>query len=96
MSYLFCSHKFHIICKLFDFSKDTKKCEPIDEELENLTRKIVTICSQKYGSGIRAGIHKKLIPDPGVKKAPDPGSAKLVTMLTQSPYLLTFTARKPM
>jgi hypothetical protein len=32
---------------------------------------------QKYGFGIRdprSGIPKKPIPDPGVKKAPDPGS----------------------
>jgi hypothetical protein len=34
--------------------------------------------SKKYGFGIRdkrSGIRKKPIPDPGVKKAPDPGSA---------------------
>jgi hypothetical protein len=37
----------------------------------------LSISSQKYGFGIRdprSGIRKKPIPDPGVKKAPDPGS----------------------
>jgi hypothetical protein len=40
----------------------------------------LSLSSQKYGFGIRdlrSGIRKKPIPDPGVKKAPDPGSATL-------------------
>jgi hypothetical protein len=40
----------------------------------------LSISSQKYGVGIqnpRSGIRKKPIPDPGVKKAPEPGSATL-------------------
>jgi hypothetical protein len=41
----------------------------------------MSLSSQKYGFGIRdPGSGKNLfrIPDPGVKKAPDPGSATLV------------------
>jgi hypothetical protein len=41
----------------------------------------LSLSSQKYGFGIRdprSGIRKKLIPDLGVKKAPDPGSATLL------------------
>jgi hypothetical protein len=44
--------------------------------IELFTPKIVTKLS-KYGFGIqdpRSGIRKKPIPDPGVKKAPYPGS----------------------
>ncbi len=56
-----------------------KKFEPIFEELLKFLPKKFSICSQKYGFGIRdprSGIRKNLfrIPDPGVKKAPDPGS----------------------
>jgi hypothetical protein len=39
--------------------------------------KKLSLSSQKYGFGIRdpgSGIRNKPIPDPGVKKAPDPGS----------------------
>jgi hypothetical protein len=49
--------------------------------------KKMSLSSQKYGFGIRdpgSGIRKNLcrIPDPGVKKAPDPGSgsAALITI----------------
>ncbi len=41
------------------------------------TQKIVTKLS-KYGFGIRKNLFR--IPDPGVKKAPDPGSAILLKM----------------
>jgi hypothetical protein len=48
-----------------------KKIWPILKIIELFTQKIVTkLSSQEYGLGIR----KKPIPDPGVKKAPDPGS----------------------
>jgi hypothetical protein len=45
----------------------------------NFLPKKLSLSSQKYGFGIRdprSGIRKKLfqIPDPGVKKGPDPGS----------------------
>jgi hypothetical protein len=43
--------------------------------IELFTQKL-SLCSQKYGFGIR----KNPIPDPGVKKAPDPGSATLPTV----------------
>ncbi len=77
MSYLFCSHKFHINVNYFTFQKVQNKCEPIDIELEILTEKIVTKLSEIRVWG--PGSIKKLIPDPGVKRAPDPGSGTLVT-----------------
>jgi hypothetical protein len=56
-----------------------KKFEPIYKELEYFLPKKTLIISQKYGLRIqepRSGIRNKLIPfpDPGVKKASDPGS----------------------
>jgi hypothetical protein len=54
-----------------------KKFGPIFKELLNLLPKKLSLSSQKYGLGIRdPGSRKNLfrIPDPGVKKAPDPGS----------------------
>ena len=50
--------------------------------MELFTQNVVTKLS-KYGFGIRdpiSGIRKKPIPDPGVKKAPDPGSATLLPL----------------
>jgi hypothetical protein len=56
-----------------------KKFGPIFKELYNFLPKKLSLCSQKYGFGIqdpRSGILKNLfrILDPGVEKAPDPGS----------------------
>ncbi len=50
-----------------------KKCGPIFKELKNFLPKKLSKNSQNYGFGI---------PDPGVKKAPDPGSgsATLVSL----------------
>ncbi len=65
-----------------------KKFGPIFKELLKFLPKKFSICSQIYGFGIRdprsgirdPGSGKNLfrIPDPGVKKAPDPGSATLL------------------
>ncbi len=47
----------------------------------------LSLSSQKYGFGIqgpRSGIRKKPIPDPGVKKALDPGSGWATLMQTGS------------
>ncbi len=44
LSYLFCSHKFHIIFKLFDFSKGSKKCEPIDKRIRTFNSKNFHYC----------------------------------------------------
>jgi hypothetical protein len=48
--------------------------------IEVLTQKIVTRPSKIWVWDLRSGIRKKPIPDPGVKKAPDPrsGSATLL------------------
>jgi hypothetical protein len=56
------------------------------KELLKLLPKKLSLSSQKYGFGIRdprSGKNLFRIPDPGVKKAPDPGSgsATLQTIL---------------
>jgi hypothetical protein len=51
----------------------------------------VSIRTQKYAFGIRdprSGIPKKPIPDPGVKKAPDPGSGTLFVDLLEETRIL--------
>jgi hypothetical protein len=42
--------------------------------IELFTQKIVTKLSKIWVWDPRSGIRKKPIPDPGVEKAPDPGS----------------------
>ncbi len=60
-----------------------KKIGPIYKELYNFLPQKLALSSQKYGFGIRdPGSGKKLIPDPGVKKAPNPGSATLIFHFT--------------
>jgi hypothetical protein len=54
-----------------------KKFGPIFQELLKFLPKQLSPSPQKYGFRIRdlgSGFRKKPIPDPGVKKAPDPGS----------------------
>jgi hypothetical protein len=54
------------------------------QRVKELVPKKLSLSSQKYGFGIRdprSWIRKKPIPDPGVKKAPDPGSATLLQRL---------------
>jgi hypothetical protein len=58
-----------------------KKFGPILKELKNFLPKKLSISSQKYGFGIRdprSGKNLFRIPDPGVKKAPDPGSGSAI------------------
>ncbi len=84
-----CSHKFHKIVNYFSFEVLKKIIwANFQRNIELFTKKIVKkllkIWSWDPGSEIRDprfGIRKKPIPDPGVKKAPDPGSgsATLVT-----------------
>ncbi len=87
---IFCSHKFHKTEYYFIFDMVKKKFGPFFQELlKFLPKKKLSPSPQKYGFGIwdlRSGIWKKpipdpgsgknlfRIPDPGVKKAPDPGS----------------------
>ncbi len=89
----FCSNKFHIIENYFIFKMLKKKiCASFQRIIELFTQKIVTKLSKIWvwdpRSGIRdPGSGKNLfrIPDPGVTKAPDPGSgsATLVYRPTQ-------------
>ncbi len=77
LSYFFCSHKFHKIEYYVIFEMVKKKFGPISKELLKFLPKKFPIFSQIYGFGIRyPGSGKNLfwIPDPGVKKEPDPGS----------------------
>jgi hypothetical protein len=80
----FCSHKFHKIDNYFSFEMLKKKFGSIFKELYNFLPKKLLLSYQNYGFGIRdpeseildPGSRKNLfrIPDPGVQKAPDPGS----------------------
>jgi hypothetical protein len=70
-----CSHKFHKIVNYFSFEVLKKKIWASFQRITELTtkqivKKLLKIWSWDPGSG------KNLfrIPDPGVKKAPDPGS----------------------
>ncbi len=70
-----CSHKFHKIVHYFSFEVLKKKIWANFQRIIELFAQKIVISSQKYGFGIRDP-EKNLfrIPDPGVKKAPDPGS----------------------
>jgi hypothetical protein len=77
LSYFFCSHKFHKIEYYFVFDCWRKKFGPNFKELFKFSPKKLSLRSQKYGFGIRdprSGKNLFRIPDPGVKKEPDPGS----------------------
>jgi hypothetical protein len=70
-----CSHKFHKIVNYFSFEVMKKKIWAnfqtiIELFIKKIVKKLLEIWSWDPGSG------KNLfrIPDPGVKKAPDPGS----------------------
>jgi hypothetical protein len=76
-----CSHKFYKIVNYFSFEVLKKKIwANFQRNIELFTKKIVKkllkIWSWDPGSEIRDP--KKPIPDPGVKKAPEPGSAILI------------------
>jgi hypothetical protein len=80
LSYLFCSHKFHNIENYFSFEQIKKKTETIDKELKYFNPKKQLLRSQNMGVRIQdpgSEIRKKPFPDPGIKKAPDPGSGIL-------------------
>jgi hypothetical protein len=72
-----CSHKFHKIENYFSFEVLKKKIWTNFQRIIELFTQKLSLSYQKYGFGIRdPGSRKNLfrIPDPGVKKAPDPGS----------------------
>ncbi len=80
----FCSHKFHKIVNYFFFEMLKKKIWANFQRNIELLPKRLSLSSQKHGFGIRdlgSGIRDPWsvknpfrIPDPGVKKAPNPGS----------------------
>ncbi len=91
---LFCSHKFQKIESYFIF--ELVNWANFQRIIEVFTHKNFTILS-KIWFGIRdPGSGKNLfrIPDPGVKKAPDPGSgsATLVISLIWSIYCIRYPA----
>jgi hypothetical protein len=72
--------KFNKIVNYFSFEVLKKKIWANLQRIIELFTKKLSKSSSKYGLRIRdprSGIRKKPIPDPGVKKAPDPGSATL-------------------
>jgi hypothetical protein len=84
-----CSHKFHkigshFICKMLK----KKKLVQFSKNYRTFTRKIVTKLSKIWVWDPGFGIRNKPIPDPGVKKALDPGSgsATLVGPRIRNPY----------
>ena len=75
LSYLFCSHEFHKIENYFSFEVLKKRIwASFQRIMELFTQKIVTKLSKIWVWDPRSGIRNKPISDPGVKKAPDPGS----------------------
>jgi hypothetical protein len=77
LSYFFCSHKFHKNEYYVIFEMLKKKIWANFQRIVEVITQKFSICSQKYGFGIRdprSGKNLFRIPDPGVKKAPDPGS----------------------
>jgi hypothetical protein len=73
----FCSQKFHKIESYFIFEMLKKKIwANFQRIIEVFTQKTFTKLSKIWVWNPRSGIRKKPIPDsdPGVKKAPDPGS----------------------
>jgi hypothetical protein len=73
-------------CKIILFLNcSRKKFGPNFKELWNFIPKKLSLRSQKYEFGIRnprSGINPFRIPDPGVKKAPDPGSGSATLRTT--------------
>jgi hypothetical protein len=66
----FCSHKFHKIVKYFSF-------EVLKKKIQANFQRIKELFTQKKLSKVwvwDSGSKRHWIPDPGVKKAPDPGS----------------------
>jgi hypothetical protein len=87
----FCSHKYHKIEHYFIFELVKKKLwANLQRIIELFTQKMVFKLSKIWvwdpRFGIwdpRSGILKKPIPDPGVKKAPDPGSGSAILLVNE-------------
>ncbi len=75
LSYLLLSHKFHKTEIYFSFEVLKKKIwANFQRIIEPFTQKIVTKLSKIWLWDPGSGKNLFRIPDPGVKKAPDPGS----------------------
>jgi hypothetical protein len=75
---LFCGYKCHIIENYFLFEMLKKKIwANFQRIIELLTQQIVTKLSKKWVWDPGSGKNLFRIPDPGIKKTPDPGSATL-------------------
>ncbi len=73
-----CSHKFHKNENYFSFGVLKKKIWANFQGIKELfTQKIVSKFSKIWVWDPGSGKNLFRIPDPGVKKAPDPGSATL-------------------
>jgi hypothetical protein len=84
----FCSHKFHNIVNYFIFEMLKKKIRAnFQRIIELFTQKIDTKLSKISVWNPGSGKNLFRIPDPGIKKAPDPGSGS-ATLLTSCSYLL--------
>jgi hypothetical protein len=83
-SHTFClSHKFHIIEYYVIFEKLKKKIwANFQRIVEVFTLKMFNMLSNIWVWDPRSWIRKKPIPDPGVKKAPDPGSGSATLIST--------------
>ena len=77
----FCSHKFHKIVNYFGFEVMKKKIWANFQRIIELFTQIVTKLSKIWLWDPGSGKNLIRIPDPGVKKAPDPGSATLAAPL---------------
>jgi hypothetical protein len=72
-SFLLCSHIFHKIVNYFSFEMLKKKiCANFQRIIYLFTPKIVTKLSKIWLWDPGSGKNLLRIPDPGVKKAPDP------------------------
>ena len=70
-----CSHKFHKIANYFSFEVLKKKFLANFQRIIEIFSQKLSICSQKYGVGIRdPGSEKKSIPDPGSRGQKGTGS----------------------
>ena len=79
----FCSHKFHKTEYFFIFDKLNKKIWPnFPRIIEVFTQKIITKPSKIWVWDPGSGKNLFRIPDPGVKKAPDPGSGSATLGIT--------------
>jgi hypothetical protein len=75
LSYLLCSHKFHEIENYFSFEVVKKKnLGQFSKNYITFYPKIVTKLSKTWVRDPGSGKTPFRIPDPGIKKAPDPGS----------------------